>query len=465
MAGQLREIEPRFISNPSPVDQSVTIVFTAETKEAPNSTSWTEHTFALTLDPADNPLRLAMLQLPAGLTGWDLYGINANGIIAAVGLPNVSATMYHAILLVPVEVQFMKPDSWTDELPEKQVILFEDKMRIKVHIPIEFSSLSAMVKIQELGKLTITTSGTKPTGADYTLMDSNCTFTSGTGFSEIRVELTRDELTALGCLPTNDKDGIDEKSWYDAGEAGGRVHNLSDGLAFDKGSSAASRLRCTKQGRLADATPSSPLDKTFLEAAGAEIVIAEVGQCHSDARALANQADTFYISTEGHIVTSLLDTDNGNPDNQSFAPADAQWAHEVETVIVGGCSVFGIKDFRVPGLLLRDTRDYFLMTLASGTPSPGEAWEGVGPKYLLGYCYKAPTDAQGSAKIIASYLAHRSGGMTPVQAWGAANNGTAGNNACAIDTSVTPHQYWYFKRPMFSSQLIWTSVTKAASGW
>ena len=107
-------------------------------------------------------------------------------------------------------------------------------------------------------------------------------------------------------------------------------------------------------------------------------------------------------------------------------------------------------------------------------PSPGEIWEPLAPKYKLGYCWEAPADSQGTAGIITKYYSLVKSGVNPIQAWGQANAGTAGVNACAIDCSVTPHQYWYFNAlliPLGVNNLVypvfptWTHVTKGASGW
>lgn len=58
--------------------------------------------------------------------------------------------------------------------------------------------------------------------------------------------------------------------------------------------------------------------------------------------------------------------------------------------------MFAIKDFREKEMTRGSRVSYFLKTFGVGTPSPGEMWEGSGPKYLLGYAFSAPTDGQGS---------------------------------------------------------------------
>jgi len=183
----------------------------------------------------------------------------------------------------------------------------------------------------------------------------------------------------------------------------------------------------------------------------------------------------------------------------SFGPGDAIWDKNLNTSIVAGCSIFGIRDdkyryssFNLLGSIPRSLLRLFLDSkissqnapeLAPGfftkikaaqdwtsDPSPGEQWEPLAPKYKLGYCWTGPADNEGSAAIISSYYSKVKGGMNPIAAWGAANAGTKGVNACAIDTSVTPHQYWYFRTP-FSivgyqvGNPTWTCVTKGGSGW
>lgn len=153
-----------------------------------------------------------------------------------------------------------------------------------------------------------------------------------------------------------------------------------------------------------------------------------------------------------------------------FGAGDAKWGKDMEVAIVGGCSIFGIKTgtFRYDSMTSSD-RDHYRKHYGNRPdPSPGEAWESIKPDVKLGYCYTAPLDTQGSAGIASTYQSLVKGGTDPVAAWGQANKGTKGVNACAIDCRKTPHEYWYFKKVstgLFSSDLQWTKTVKTTSGW
>ena len=363
----------------------------------------------------------------------------------------------------------MKPSvsSWddADRLEDKQVILFDDKTRIRVRVPMTFASLSQMTAISEFSKIKIKTLETKSDGVDIALTESNCKLVAENGYSDIRIEFSRQQLKDLHLLPPSDEDGVPEKAWYDWGEnSDSSKHNLSDGNAFNSAGSDKLRGRCTKYGALKDNPANSPYDKSFLRAAGVERITAEIGGAVSSIQQIANQADIFYISTEGHIATGCIEAGS---QKEPFAAGDTLWKHELKTVIIAGCSVLAISDYRVSSMTRGDRFWYFIKTRAYYTnltpPSPGIDWEPTGPKYLLGYCFTAPADTDGAAQIITSYMASVSSGINPVAAWGLANTGNKGNNACAIDTSVSPHQYWYFKS--VDGKLVWTQVLKEVTGW
>jgi hypothetical protein len=228
--------------------------------------------------------------------------------------------------------------------------------------------------------------------------------------------------------------------------------------------------------------PNLPIDsgsssKTFVQAAGGEVIQATYVGVSSSDRMIAHQASTFYFSGHGYYSPGTLVL-NGDETAGLSAPmvssTDVIWDKNLNTVIIAGCSIFGIRDDKYRAAAM-GPHDYNFFTYKWNTlgwtsdPSPGEKWEPLAPKYKLGYCWTAPADSQGTAAIIQKYYSLVKNGENPIQAWGQANKGTAGVNACAIDTSVTPHKYWYFNATLLAGfypvYQTWISVTKGASGW
>ncbi len=402
----------------------------------------------------------------ADLTGWSVNG-------------NVRLTP----VLLPVDIKFMKPDvtTWNDadELKEPQVILFTETTRLRIKVEMKLDTLAQVLAIPEFQKLKFKTHGTKPDGADLALTAANCTFVgNATGF-ELHVEQTRDQLKTLGVLPQAEQDGVKEIAWFDLVKDPTQS-NLSDSQALEAGNSNVpekdKRGRSYKEAKI-KTNGDRPIDKTFVMAGGAQLITAEFAGAPSEKRQLADQADVFYISGHGHYGNGKLEV--GHYDNQGnfvvpsdpvpaedlLGAADMKWDKDAEVVIVGGCSVFGIqtRKFRFPSMNRKD-RALFDDNYPGNDPSPGEVWEFVQPKVKLGYCFTAPTDVQGSAAIASTFQALVTAGQDPVAAWGAANNGTVGVNACAIDTRTSPHQYWYLHRVGLKT-FQWSQVVKNQGSW
>jgi hypothetical protein len=372
--------------------------------------------------------------------------------------------------LLPVEIDFLRPDIprmsepfYPDlRLPEQRVIKFDEETRIRVRVKMDLDNMQQFLNIFQNVKLKVKTHATKPDGVEIALNSQYCEFIkesdlTGT-YSTLRVTLTRNELKSLGLVPQNDEDGKTEKSWYDTGEDNASsASNLSDGNAFDGGLNAEKRGRCTKKGHIKDEPPNSPLDKSFLCVGGVEYITADFGGAVSERRCVANQVDVFYFSGHGHHFDSTLEDGTG----EAVSTWETDWNKEMKTAIIAGCSVLDIKDFRAQSF---GKLTYLKYLTKGGAWSPGALWEAEGPKYLLGYCWTAPLDNQGSAGIITSFLGAMNGGV--INAWRNANNpatNPAAVNACAIDTSVTPHEYWYWDET--SGTPVWTKKVKGASGW
>ncbi|MFA5203680.1 MAG: hypothetical protein WC708_04665 [Lentisphaeria bacterium] len=360
------------------------------------------------------------------------------------------------VSVISVNVAFSDPDAsdWV-ELEEKKVILSDKDTRIKVVITPSISDLQTILNL--LGtSLKIVTSETATNGQIYTLTTQNTTLIQGSGYSEMRISLTRNQLKTLGVLPSQEADSVSEKAWLDHGSNNSSdASNLTDGEAFDSGLTAATRGQSTNYGTLSSTPTNSPVDKTFFVAAGREIITAEYGNTTSQKRQIMNQADYFYYSGHGFHSNATL--------QGGFGPSDVAnyWNKDLDCVILAGCSVLDIKDYRAPYLSQYQWTRWYLK--GGGAWSPGAQWESTGPKYLLGYNWKAPLDNQGSAGIISTFSAAVNGGASVIDAWRQANDLGIGRNACAIDINSNPHVYWYWDEA--SGTPVWTSVVKSGGSW
>ncbi len=363
----------------------------------------------------------------------------------------------------------MKPDKWDEELPQKQVVQFDEALNVRIRIGTQFESLAKVLAMADFQKLKLKSHGTAPDGKDITLSVQNTSFQIVDGKTELRVELQRNDLKTAGVIPSAEQDSVKEIAWYDLVKDA--RSNLDDSRAWEAANSDVpekdKRGRCYKEGDLKK-NADRPIDKTFVVAGGAEVITAEFAGQSSEKQQLAQQADVFYISGHGSYGDGTFSVSEDG--KTRFGAADPKWDKDMEVVIVGGCSIFGIqtKKYRYPSMTSRDQNYYDSHYGGAADASPGEKWENLKPDVKLGYCFTAPLDTQGMPGIISSYQALVKGGMDPVEAWGTANKGTTGVNACAIDTRKTPHEYWYFKKVStgwFSSDLQWTKVVKPTAGW
>jgi hypothetical protein len=259
----------------------------------------------------------------------------------------------------------------------------------------------------------------------------------------------------LGVLPSQEADSVVEKAWLDHGSGSSSdPSNLMDGSSFESGLSAESRGKSTNYGDLESTPPNSPIDKTFFIAAGREIITAEYSGVVSHKRQLMNQADYFYYSGHGSHANAIL--------QGGFAPGDVTgyWDKDLDCVIIAGCAVLDIKDYRAQSFSLPTLLQWYT---AGGGWSPGAEWEPKGPRYFIGYNWTAPLDNQGSAKIVSTFLTAVRGGASIVNAWKQANDLGVGRNACVIDCSAQPHVYWYWDET--SGTPVWSSVIKAGGTW
>lgn len=332
-------------------------------------------------------------------------------------------------------VRICDPDdpSWA-ELDVGRVVLDDEELRIKVEIVPQLDSL-AQCRQAFGSSLTVKTSGTCPTGTSVPIPD-DAAIVNLSGKSEIRMSKPRRQLAALGLLPSEDDDDVDEMAWYDAGvDDVSSVSNLSDSRAFSEiGYQFRGMALRPSVGDIDSTPPVSANSESFCRSAGCEIVTVEYGGIVSPRRQIMNQADYFYYSGHGyHSDAGLRGFGKGPRLTPSLVAA--HWNRDLKCVIFAGCSVLDVNDYN--GNYLGTTEH---------ESSPGKLWAAVeGPDSFLGYAYKAPSDAQGADKIARDWVSYRGAG--DVDAWMRANDNRSGRNACAIERIDDSHiRYSYFRR-------------------
>ena len=139
--------------------------------------------------------------------------------------------------------------------------------------------------------------------------------------------------------------------------------------------------------------------------------------------------------------------------------ASQYWNRDLDCAIIAGCAVLDVRNYRFNslGLLYRwkhkDWKGAY----------PGEIWEDTGVKYLLGYALKAPLDTDGGSVIASAFVANIKSGKDIITSWRDANDRAKGRNACVIDCSKTPHQFWFWDES--SGSPIWTKKEKGTVSW
>ena len=278
--------------------------------------------------------------------------------------------------------------------------------------------------------LTIKTSGTCPAGVSVPIPD-DATFVNLSGRSEMRISKTRQQLKALGLLPSQDEDGVNEMAVYDVGSiAGIDGSNLSDSNAF-LALGAAERGVATGEPSqmLTSDPPRASLSESFLRAAGCEIMVVTYGGLESNKRQIMNQADILYYSGHGFHKIALLD---------DYGPSvfTNRWNRDLNCLVVSGCSILDVNDYN----------NNFALDPEDHVASPGKLWENVGPNVMLGYNYYAPADDGGVPARVAHAWVMRRGLLGDVDAWMEANAVNRAWNACAI---VKGQKYVYFEKVLW----------------
>ena len=177
------------------------------------------------------------------------------------------------------------------------------------------------------------------------------------------------------------------------------------------------------------------------------------------------QKEISILSRSGETPLPLSTTTSASPSLSNLSVENFQetnvFAITSFSLDCAGCSVLNIAGHRVKsfGMMTRLKRWY----RNQQDRSVGTLWEGVGELIFLGYCYKAPLDGQGADLIAGAFTSEVKGGSDFVQAWKNANDRNVGRNACALDCSKTPHEFWYWNEQSGTS--VWTKVTKGANSW
>lgn len=392
-----------------------------------------------------------VLDDPSGIFRTDYYGGEYYG---ASHFPVLDATATITVYDV-TSVTVCKPDDQTwAELDDSRVVLDDEELRVKIEIVPQIKSV-AQCRQMFGDELTIKTSGTCPTGASMQIGGDALLVNSASEKSEVRITKTRQQLIALGLLPSKDDDGVEEMAWMDmANLTASSGQNLSDSRAF-------AMLGCADRGQacndltqtLKSNPPNSIPSESYFKAAGREVVSVAYGSRDSARKQIMNQADWFYFSGHGNHATGTI--------QGGFAPSMAlsSWNRDLDCAIIAGCAVLDVRNFRFNSLGLL----YRWKNRAWKGAYPGEMWEGAGIKYLLGYALKAPLDSDGGSAIASSFSSNIKSGMDVIAAWRNANDNAKGRNACVIDCSKTPHEFWYWNES--SGSPVWTKVTKGAMSW
>jgi hypothetical protein len=254
--------------------------------------------------------------------------------------------------------------------------------------------------------------------------------TTSQGQNVFHVSVAADWLQANGIVRNADDDivaktSIDMSNGPDAGS------DRIDSDCFDENT--AGRLYGRARGRWggnADAEiPEGEFNHKTVQAAGTACLMATCGTAWSVKKQCQQQSDVFYYSGHGEHDTGRL--------YGVAEPSDVtnHW-RDVDTVIIAGCAVLDIGD-----------KGNHYSNPSSHSASPGLKWAATsGASALLGYCWKAPLDNQGSAQILGSWCANRMT-MGDVAAWMKANDRRSGRNACAI--RILPNgkiEYRYFRK-------------------
>ncbi len=350
-------------------------------------------------------------------------------------------------------VAICDPDdsSWA-ELDASRVVLDDEPLRIKVEVAPQIRS-PAQCRQMFGDSVTVKTSGTRPAGVAVPIPD-DAAIVSLSGKSEIRLTKTRQQLKAIGLLPSQDEDGVNEMAWIDIVQTAGQ--SLADSEAFATlGYAFRGKATCETSETLDATPPNSAPSVSYIKSAGAEILTVAYGNAISDKRQIMNQADVFYYSGHGNGATGGI--------NSGFTPnlLGEYWKRDLNCAVIAGCSVMNIAGHRIKSFGMATRFKRWMRNQEDR--SVGVLWENAANIIFLGYCYTAPLDSQGAVDIASDFATNVKGGKDFLQAWKEANDRNAGRNACAIDCTSIPHRFWYWDET--SGRPVWTQVDKGTTSW
>lgn len=271
---------------------------------------------------------------------------------------------------------------------------------------------------------------------------------------ESRIVIAGSAIIALGLLPGNGEDGINEFATAD--KVDNRRHagsNYNDSNGFDADMSAALYKRRGKartsldtggtDGNISASPPESPVNVDYVKAGGVVFLQLKCGTQTSEIRQIQNQADMLYLSGHGDHATGKLLSGTVGPTDVT-----ASWQDDLYVAIFAGCAVLDIGD---------DNNNY---AGAEHNASPGTAWAATKVPFLCGYDWVAPLDdnvgnANFTKGIVDKFCQKWQGPTNRVLCWMNANKEAATDNdrtkpggrpwnACVIANSETKTLYYWF---------------------
>ncbi len=340
-----------------------------------------------------------------------------------------------SVALFPIKMTIIDPEDeqWENELKVDKVVLSDQVVKIKMRVDgVELSParfLSSGVKPLELHTNCTRFGEAQKVSLDFN--DPDIVYETDDYFTEIRIPLNRSKLQSLGLLPSIGESNAVKKSTLDYAYTS--VSNFSDSQTFLDGLSLwgiPGGYASNKENVDLDSSPpQSKPHKTFLQAAGCEVLEVSFGAIKMK-RMIMNQAEVFYFS--GHGLDGNGETGPlfqiGLGEDVFASDLLDYWDKGLNMLIVAGCSIVNINNW-VP------FPAYSPPTIGPHAGYyPGLYMNNIGPRFILGYWASAPTDVQNSGLIIGSFTGvYNTNQSDPIGTWAIANDNSNGRNATAIE--------------------------------
>ncbi|MEZ5433300.1 MAG: hypothetical protein R3F31_19490 [Verrucomicrobiales bacterium] len=374
---------------------------------------------------------------------------------------------------LPIEIKWNPPlEEWKNVSGRENEAGRYTSISIKAPAP-----LNTIEKLREMGfKLRMFSMANRLSGTPANVdLFNEADFLYNTNGGFVIATFKPDTLERIGILQANERDNINEFSTCDTALPTDTLSNWTDSDNFASnilayGYHERGRARGEGNGGLPGTKAPSNLteysklearaNNQFLKQGGVDLIRFELTKdgttvATSETRQIRDQADWFYYSGHGHHNNAKLATLD-----EEIGPGDVQWDKDMDVAIIAGCSVLDIKDHRAQSFGLAQYAEWLAK---GGAWSPGAQWEPTGPKYFLGYCWKAPTDTQGGATIASHFSGLIQSGHSIPDAWKNANDSANGRNACLINLNTSPPTFSYWDETGASP--VWKTVSKGASGW